>query len=294
MNKTINNFNAKSKERNNHKIARCQFCNGDIMEGDNYFTTDGGCLGGIIYGHVDCGIIEGYSHKPYNKRKLQTYSGFQWAGEFESMVYPSRETMLALYARYGLVATNDCTVAVEFKTEIRHGLHGDKAFLEGICGVHDLISGTSNGTHANVSLTSWEDGVAMRMVKRYSNELFAPLARALLDSPDETKKHFGRFFGSYRTYTETGFEHGDWLRIKHNCLEFKLAKIQSPLQYFYLLCFLKEVCLTIEKYFLSSEDFDHMKQDAEKVGKMLVKRWVNHCNGKAAYYRAERNNKGKV
>lgn len=269
---------------------KCQVCGEKITRADffygNVVKAEGGCKGSVIYGHADCCDKKNYSYEHLVRNKKKTYSGFQWGGEFEVNNHTSKEQRLQLYSWYKLVCTADSTVAEEFKSGINQGLHGTKKYLEGIEKIIDIAEGENCGTHANVSLANWEDGEAMSWVESYGAALFRPLARAILNLPLEKRVEiFGRDFGSYRQYAESGFEHGDWLQIKSNCLEFRISRYKNSTQYSHLLMLYKEFCLAIEKIFLAHPCYFTANKTANKMVELLNK----HANGKAKYQREERN-----
>lgn len=165
-------------------------------------------------------------------------------------------------------------------------MHGTKKYFEGIENIIDIANGDNCGTHANVSLASWQNSNAMSWIYDYSTALFSPLARAIANLTEEKRiEIFGRDFGDYRHYTEVEFEHGDWLAIKNNCLEFRISRYKNATQYTHLLMLYKEFCLVIDKIFLANPNFFTATQTANKMVDLLNK----HAQGKAKYQRAERN-----
>lgn len=269
---------------------KCQFCGEKISPFDflmqNVVKADGGCKGSVIYAHLECCDKKNYSYKNLVRNRKKTYSGFQWGSEFETNDETTNEQRLQLFSWYKLVCTHDCTVAEEFKSGINQGLHGTKKYLEGIEKIIDISSGANCGTHANVSLASWENSSAMSWVYNYSTTLFRPLAQAIRNLPEQKRiEIFGRDFGDYRHYTEEEFEHGDWLQIKNNCLEFRISRYRNATQYSHLLMLYKEFCLVIDKIFLANPCTETAIQTANKMVVLLNK----HSQGKATYQRKERN-----
>lgn len=269
---------------------KCQICGNKITREDFYYNNvtkaEGGCKGSVIYGHTSCCQMKNYSYENLVKNKKKTYSGFQWGSEFEVNNQTTNEQRLQLFSWYKLICTSDSTVEEEFKSGINQGLHGTKKYLEGIEKIIDIGKGENCGTHANVSLASWENGVAMSWVYDYSYALFSPLAKAISLLPNEKRiEIFGRDFGDYRNYTEEGFEHGDWLQIKGTCLEFRISRYRNATQYSHLLMLYKEFCLVIDKIFLANPCTATAKKTAIKMVELLHK----HAQGKAKYQREERN-----
>lgn len=272
---------------------KCQICGNKLTREDFYYNNvtkaDGGCKGSVIYGHTSCCEKRKYSYKNLVRNKKKTYSGFQWGSEFEVNDETTPEQRLQLFSWYKLICTEDCTVTEEFKSGINQGLHGTKKYLEGIEKIIHIADGENCGTHANVSLASWENTDlmdAMEWVYDYSTTLFSPLAKAIANLTEEKRiEIFGRDFGSYRHYTEEGFEHGDWLMIKNNCLEFRISRYRNATQYTHLLMLYKEFCLAIDKIFLDNPCGFTARKTANKMVELLNK----HANGIAKYQREERN-----
>lgn len=267
--------------------TKCKICGEPITYEDYYnndvISTDGGCLGNIIYGHKRCCGKRDYSYEHLVRNKKATYSGIQFGVELETNQRTTVEQRLYLYACYGLVCTSDCTVEEEFKSGINQGLHGIKKYFEGIEKVIDISSGNNCGSHINISLAKWDN---TEDILHYSKELFSPLAKAMSNLTDEQMLNiFGRNFGSYREYTEYGFYHGDWLQIKDKCLEFRISKYKNAIQYSHLIMLYAEFVKTIDNMFLINPNQD----TAQATAKRLVKHLLRHIDGKAKYQREERN-----
>lgn len=284
MLKQLERANEICKLRNGTK---CKICGQPITAEDfrnfNVVSTDGGCLGGVIYGHAHCCIKRDYSYEHLVRNKKATYSGVQFGVELETNDKTTAEQRLYLYACYGLVCTSDCTVSEEFKSGINQGLHGIKKYFEGIEKVIDISSGANCGSHINISLAKWQD---TSKIYEYSEQLFAPLAEAIRNLPEQKRiEIFGRDFGSYREYTEKYFEHGDWLQIKSKCLEFRISRYKNAIQYSHLIMMYAEMCKTIDTILLAEPS----EYAAHLTAKKLVKILEAHANSKAKYQRAERN-----
>jgi hypothetical protein len=267
--------------------TRCKICGEPITAEDfrnyNVVSTDGGCLGSIIYGHAHCCTKREYSYEHLVRNKKATYTGVQFGVELETNDTTTAEQRLYLYACYGLVCTSDCTVSEEFKSGINQGLHGIKKYFEGIEKVVNISSGENCGSHINISLAKWGN---TSKICEYSEELFTPLAKAIraLDSAKRVEI-FGRDFGSYREYTEKWFEHGDWLQIKSKCLEFRISRYKNATQYSHLIMLYAEWVKVIDKTFLSNPN----EQTAKATAKKMIHLLDLHTKGKAKYQYSERN-----
>ena len=267
--------------------TKCRICGEPITVEDyksgNVISTDGGCLGSIIYGHKDCCVKRSYSYEHLVRNKKATYTGVQFGVELESNDTTTAEQRLYLYACYGLVCTSDCTVSEEFKSGINQGLHGIKKYFEGIEKVIDIASGDNCGSHINISLAKWND---TSEIYQYRVELFRPLVKAIAELSEAKRcEIFGRDFGDYRRYDEYNFEHGDWLQIKSKCLEFRISRYRNATQYSHLIMLCAEWVKVIDSVFLKNPSYETANATAKKMIHLLQL----HADGKAKYQYSERN-----
>lgn len=282
----------KQRERANEQSklragTRCKICGEPITAEDfknyNVVSTDGGCLGGVIYGHAHCCVKRDYHYEHLVRNKKATYSGVQFGCELEINQRTTAEQRLYLYACYGLVCTHDCTVEEEFKSGINQGLHGIKKYFEGIEKVIDISSGDNCGSHVNISLAKWNN---TSDIYEYRVELFRPLVKAIAELSEAKRiEIFGRDFGSYREYSEQYFEHGDWLQIKSKCLEFRISRYKNATQYSHLIMLYAEWVKIIDNVFLANPSY----KTAEATAKKMIHLLKLHADGKAKYQYSERN-----
>lgn len=267
--------------------TKCKICGEPITAEDfrnyNVVSTEGGCLGSVIYGHSHCCVKRDYSYEHLVRNKKATYTGVQFGVELETNDITTAEQRLYLYACYGLVCTSDCTVSEEFKSGINQGLHGIKKYFEGIEKVLDISSGENCGSHVNISLAKWNN---TRDIYEYKVELFKPLVKAIAELSEAKRiEIFGRDFGSYRRYEEYEFEHGDWLQIKSNCLEFRISRYKNATQYSHLIMLYAEWVKIIDSVFLNNPSY----KTAEATAKKMIHLLKLHADGKAKYQYSERN-----
>ena len=267
--------------------TKCRICGEPItaedFRNDDVISTDGGCLGGVIYGHAHCCVKRDYSYEHLVRNKKATYSGVQFGVELESNDTTTAEQRLYLYACYGLVCTSDCTVSEEFKSGINQGLHGIKKYFEGIEKVIDIASGSNCGSHINISLAKWNN---TDLISYRAEYLFKPLAQYMATlTPQQMEAVFGRGFGDYREYTESGFYHGHWLQIKDTCLEFRISRYRNAKQYSHLIMLYAEMIKAIDSIYLNNPSI----RTASEAGNRLVKLLKKHINGEAKYQYSERN-----
>lgn len=267
--------------------TKCKICGEPITAedfmNDDVISTEGGCLGGVIYGHAHCCVKRDYSYEHLVRNKKATYTGVQFGVELETNDTTTAEQRLYLYACYGLVCTSDCTVSEEFKSGINQGLHGIKKYFEGIEKVIDISSGENCGSHINISLAKWNN---TSDIYEYKVELFKPLVKAIAELSEAKRiEIFGRDFGSYRRYEEYDFEHGDWLQIKSKCLEFRISRYKNATQYSHLIMLYAEWVKIIDSVFLNNPSY----KTADATAKKMIHLLKLHADGKAKYQYSERN-----
>lgn len=280
--------------------THCKFCGRPILAGERFVTADGGACGSVVYAHETCCHMRGYSFEEVEIMHKGTYSGFCWAGELETMTSTTFQERTTMRANYGVVCTSDSTVTEEFKMPIMCGLHGAKAFLNGVGNFIDLKHGDKVGTHINFSLSSWWH---LEQVNRYGEMVTLPVPNAGINlrradiyniyvelahylrrelTSEERAQIFGRDFSEYSRYTDELFRHGDFLCIKDTCLELRIAKYQSTQQYVHLIALCKIWALLIDEVM-------HFTKTPEQAIKGIKKSIQNHLHGKATYQRPERN-----
>ena len=83
----------KQKDRANEQSklregTKCKICGMPITAEDfrnyNVISTEGGCLGSVIYGHKECCKKRDYSYEHLVRNKKATYSGVQFGVELET------------------------------------------------------------------------------------------------------------------------------------------------------------------------------------------------------------------
>lgn len=146
---------------------------------------------------------------------------------------------------YGMIPTNDSSLygsrTCEYVSGIQQGLNIgskmcvtiEKLMQEGHIQIND-----SCGTHFHVSIDSMKDSngqqTYMGYIKRFYHSLFIPLAKAMRENPEKTKKLFGRTFTGYaRDISEsTNAENRyNFINVTNNSnIEFRLNKFVSAKQ----------------------------------------------------------------
>lgn len=146
---------------------------------------------------------------------------------------------------FGMIPTNDSSLygsrTCEYVSGIQQGLNiGSKmcVTIEKLMQENHLQINDSCGTHFHVSVNSMKDSngqqTYMGYIKRFYHSLFVPLAKAMRENPEKTKKLFGRTFTGYArdidesTNAENRY---NFINATNNSnIEFRLNKFVSAKQ----------------------------------------------------------------
>lgn len=260
----------------------------------------------VAYVHEGCIRLRGYGDdatdyqgRPFPTKAAgkATRGGWAITLELEGNAPYSLEKAAYLAATYGLIATEDCTVEVEWhQINSWTNLHGKKTALEGIFDAIDP-SGSNCGCHVNISWTPDDDAgpdfsEQAWNIRQNAATLFTPLQTAMLKRPDYTKAIFGRNFGSY-CYNGSEYSGHSWLSLdslddydtERRRIEWRICHFQTPAQMFICLAFVKEACEIIRKA-TESQTISY-----EKAGKQIAKLFEKYGQGKGKAQRPERNNR---
>ena len=254
-----------------------------------------GCIRCRPYGD-DATDFEGDAFPAKAKGKA-TRGGWAFSLELEGNAPYTEERAAYLAATYGLIATEDCTVEVEWhQTRSWTNLHGVKTALEGIF-QNIQPSGDNCGCHVNVSWTPDVDAAPDFTeqgynIRRNSQALFEPLRVAMTKHPDYTKAIFGRGFGNY-CCNDDWYEGHSWLSLdglasynrNNRRIEWRICHFQTPGQMFICLAFIKEACEIIRKA-TESQTIGY-----KKAGEQIAKLFEKYGQGKGKAQRPERNNR---
>ena len=273
------------------KGTRCKCCGKELNEYTRYIVTRTKSCN-VAYVCEDCYTPVPYHHhkdtEDIIKGKL-TSGKYRVAIELEADYKRSTNhdnVNAYLAAQWGLVPTNDCTVDVEYHMRNAVSFHGMKDFLDDVANTVNLTA-PSAGQHINISKIDWTIADTDK-IGTEGQALFTPLAKAMLNDYEALARVFGRVFDDeYYRYTESGFYHGDWLRIKSYCLEFRIAKYQNTKQFFSCMNLCRDIVDILDKWLKEELNTD------EAASKM-VKRYKLYADGKAPCFYAYRNNRGVV
>ena len=290
---------------------KCKLCGKPIATFDCPYTGDNAIkthtpAEPVAYVHKGCIRCRGYGDdatdfegRPFPTKAAgkATRGGWAITLELEGNAPYSQEKAAYLAATYGLIATEDCTVEVEWhQVNSWTNLHGKKTALEGIFDAIDP-SGDNCGCHVNISWTPDDDAAPdfseqAWNIQQNAVTLFSPLQTAMLKRPDYTKAIFGRGFGSY-CYNGSEYSGHSWLSLdsldsydtERRRIEWRICHFQTPAQMFICLAFIKEACEIIRKA------TEQQAVSYEKAGKQIAKLFEKYGQGKGKAQRPERNNR---
>ena len=273
------------------KGTRCKCCGKELNEYTRFIASRTKSCN-VAYVCEDCYTPVQYHHHKSTediiKGKL-TSGKYRVAIELEANYKPrtnSYSVNAYLAAQWGLVPTNDCTVDVEYHMRNAVSFHGMKDFLDDVANTVDLTTPNA-GQHINISKIDWTIG-DMDEIDANSQALFTPLVRAMRSDSEALESVFGRVFDDeYYRYTETGFCHGDWLRIKTYCLEFRIAKYQNTKQFFACMNLCRDIVDILDKWL--KDEFS-----VDEAATKIVQRYKLYADGKAPCFYTYRNNRGVV
>lgn len=146
---------------------------------------------------------------------------------------------------YGMIPTNDSSLhgmrTCEYVSGIQQGLNiGSKmcVTIEKLMQDGHLQINDSCGTHFHVSVNSMKDEhgqmVYMGYIRRFYHSLFVPLANAMRNNPEKTKRLFGRNFTGYAMDINENSNAGNrynFINVTNDSnIEFRLNKFVSAKQ----------------------------------------------------------------
>ena len=227
--------------------------------------------------------------------------GFQFGAEFECYTYSLECKARMLSEKYNWTATDDGSlyrddtneIGTEFKTPIYRSLNGVKAILISMFACADFSHETC-GAHLNVSLFKWTIG-DYYLISNYAKYLFNPLRDYMAENESDTVKVCGRYFTYYADIMTDYNSHRSWLNMEHaheGRIEFRLAKMTSPIQYFWLINMWKEILNAIDVNFIAYKNNSNLlKHKAGITSGKIVKIFQKYVNGKAKCQSEARNTK---
>lgn len=257
------------------------------------------CCGGknivenMIYGKnkkyicLSCNDIQPYSTKNDLKFHKKKKHGKTYGFEFECIPNSIQDKVVLCDRKYSFIPTYDASLpkdGIEFKTPIYYSLNGIKPMLKTLTTCADFTH-VDCGQHINIGDTKYINCKNMCKIRDYSPIIFTPLAMYLKENRESTVKICGRYFTDYATISSYT-DHYSWINLSHdNRIEFRLSKMQTPTQYFQLICMWTEMLDAIITWFLPNPSY----KSAQKTSEKLVKIFQKYENEKANCQRPERN-----
>ena len=224
--------------------AKCTCCNTvDFVE--NMVKTSMPNRGGnSAYMCRDCAIRNRYYHTSNTELQGKAKAnqiGVGW--ELETSY--SDDYARNILFEYGMIPTNDSSLhgmrTCEYVSGIQQGLNiGSKmcVTIETLMNDGHLQINDSCGTHFHISVNSMKDEhgnmVYMDYIRRFYHSLFVPLAKAMYENPEKTKRLFGRNFTGYaQGISENSNPNNryNFINVTNNSnIEFRLNKFTNAKQ----------------------------------------------------------------
>lgn len=181
--------------------------------------------------------MEGYSYEHDRFSGKEKAHGFTYGEELKSMADSARARM-ELQSR-DFVATSDCTVRIEYKSPIFHGLNAlskDCKTVEELNARGELDTIHENcGCHLNIGHVDYINSRTVDYIRRFCHSLFIPVSKVMSENPDKVKAIFGREFNTWaEPYTNwsNATTHENWINLQHNNrIEFRVCKFINAKQY---------------------------------------------------------------
>ena len=200
-------------EKNNRGGANAYLCNYHARMQEDYF----------------------YEHDRFSGKAKS--HGFTYGIELESMADSERARM-ELQSR-DFVATSDCTVRIEYKSPIFHGLNAlskDCTTIQILNANRELDTIHANcGTHLNIGHVDYINAQTVDYIRRFCHSLFIPLSNYMTAHPAEVERLFGRSLNRWaEPYTEwsSADDHTNFINLQHNNrIEFRVCKFLNAKQY---------------------------------------------------------------
>ena len=200
--------------------------------------------GRVAYMCPECARRNRYYHTSNTELQGKAKKNAVGVGHELELAYHSDYARNILF-EYGCIPTNDSSLygsrTCEFVTGIQQGLNiSSKMFvtLEGLQADGHIQINDSCGTHFHVSIDSMKDSngqqTYMGYIQRFYHSLFVPLAKAMRENPEKTRRLFGRTFTGYaRDIDENANANNryNFINVTNNSnIEFRLNRFVSAKQ----------------------------------------------------------------
>lgn len=213
-----------------------------------------------------------YSENEYRQGKRKM-NGYTFGVELETS-YSNLDARIELF-NHGFLATEDCTVDVEYKSPIYEGLNSlikQCNSIEMLINEGKLEIDNTCGTHFHVGHVDYINRNTIDYIGNYYHALFGLLSDTLVAENDRlTPMVYGRRIEEF-SWAEpinkysNAYNHSNFINLEHNhTLEFRLCKFTSAKQYKNLIRLNKAMTDCIIKNFLSHYNDDCKNETYAKV-----------------------------
>lgn len=224
--------------------ATCTCCNRSFPVVTMTGTAMPNRGGNVAYMCDDCATRNRYYHTSNTEMQGVAKVNKVYVGTELEIAYHDDFARNVLF-EYGCIPTNDSSLrgarTCEFVTGIQQGLNISSKMwvtLETLQqGGHVQINDTC-GTHFHVSIDSMKDvhgqQTYMGYIQRFYHSLFIPLADAMRENPEKTRKLFGRFFTGYARDIDNSTDPNsryNFINVTNNSnIEFRLNRFVTAKQ----------------------------------------------------------------
>ena len=228
------------------------------------------------------------SYYAENPCRVGVFGKEEMTSSWENEVsYFSQKANIELQVNHFL-PTYDCTVSREYKSPIYRNfksvVHYAKT-IQSLLDSGDLEIGSNCGSHFHVGQAQYINARTMERYYRKSQfykKLWKPLADAMLENPDKTKRLFGRPFGEWAEYPDFGYPefHTNFVNVQHDwTFEYRIVKFCNAEQFSNAAMFCKKLTVTVinnfAQYFQDVENgtmsMERLEEKAKLTGKKLAK-----------------------
>lgn len=224
--------------------ANCTCCNHPFPVVEMTGTAMPNRGGRTAYMCPDCATRNRFYHTSNTELQGKAKNNKVFVGHEIETAYNSDYARNILF-EYGAIPTNDSSLSgrrtCEFVTGIQQGLNISSKMwttLETLMQEGHIQINDSCGTHFHVSIDSMKDkngnATYMGYIQRFYHSLFCPLAKAMRENPEKTKRLFGRTFTGYaRDINEHADPHSryNFVNVTNNSnIEFRLNKFVNAKQ----------------------------------------------------------------
>lgn len=225
-------------------VAECTCCGGFFNVNEMTGTAMPNRGGRIAYMCRHCATNNRYYHTSNTEMQGKAKNNKVCVGWELETAYSDDYARNILF-EYGMIPTNDSSLrgsrTCEYVSGIQQGLNiGSKmcVSIEKLIQEGHLQINDSCGTHYHISINnmcnSMGRAVYMGYVRRFYHSLFLPLANAMRENPEKTKKLFGRYFTHYAkdigTYTDPDSRYNFINVTNDSNIEFRLNKFVTAKQ----------------------------------------------------------------